>query len=184
MKSARILLIAFTTVLATSIWLTSDPASGQSQAPGYAQPATQATPYPDPYTPLARTFPSANDSEMNKLLNDEGAAEREVTKLTRQFVDTEDGTERSKIKSSLSAALEKEFDLQQKRRELELARVEAQIKKVRELMRKRTDNRQSIIDRRLDQIVREAEGLGWSSPGHLPQPYNSTPTPYAPKGGH
>jgi hypothetical protein len=31
-------------------------------------------------------------------------------------------------------------------------------------MKKRDEERKTIIDKRLDQIVREAEGLGWSPP--------------------
>ena len=63
--------------------------------------------------------------------------------------------------------MEKEFDLQQKRRDLDLVRVEARLKKVRDLMKKRSEARQSIIDKRLDQLIREAEGLGWTPPAGI-----------------
>jgi len=35
---------------------------------------------------------------------------------------------------------------------------------VRELMRKRTDAKQTIVEKHLDQLIREAEGLGWTAP--------------------
>jgi hypothetical protein len=43
---------------------------------------------------------------------------------------------------------------------------------VRELMTKRSQERKVIIDKRLDQLVREAEGLGWAPP---PGPRSGSP---------
>jgi hypothetical protein len=39
--------------------------------------------------------------------------------------------------------------------------IDAQVKKLKELVRARTENRREIVSRRLEQIVREAQGLGW-----------------------
>lgn len=113
---------------------------------------------------------------MEKLVQEEAAAEREVASLIESYAHTEGDTERSKIKSKVAAALEKEFDMQQKRRDLELSRVEARLKKVRELMKKRSDARQSIIEKRLDQLLREADGLGWTPPAGV-NLHQNTPFP-------
>jgi hypothetical protein len=107
------------------------------------------------------------DPELSKLLSAESSAEREVNGLVAEYSRKEDDKERAKVKEKLSAALSKQFDLQQKRREHELAKVEAQVKKLRELMKKRGEERKAIIDRRLDQLMREAEGLGWTPPPGL-----------------
>ena len=104
------------------------------------------------------------DPEMHPLVQEEAVAEREVVELIDSYKRTENDVERSKIKSKLAALLEKEFDLQQKRRDLELSRAEARLKKVRDLWKKRSDARQTIIDKRLDQLIREADGLGWTPP--------------------
>jgi hypothetical protein len=110
------------------------------------------------------------DPELDKLTAGEAQAAREVAKLAAEYAKTEDEAERAKIKPKLAAALSTQFDQQQKRRELELARAEAQLKKVRELMKRRGEERKTIIDKRLDQVLREAEGLGWSlPPGSRPQ---------------
>jgi hypothetical protein len=85
---------------------------------------------------------------------------RQVAKLIESYAHAETDAQRSKIKSVLATTLEKEFELQQKRRDLDLVRVKARLKKVRDLMKKRGEPRQSIIDKRLDQLIREAEGLG------------------------
>jgi hypothetical protein len=107
------------------------------------------------------------DTEMNKLLQEEAAAEQQVAKLVEAYTHAEGEAKRSGIKTNLSSTLEKEFDLQQKRRDLELKGVEDRLKKVRELMKKRNDARRSIIDNRLDQLLREADGLGWTPPAGM-----------------
>jgi hypothetical protein len=133
-------------------------------APGRQAPTTdvtqttQTTPYP------LMSGMGKKDPELDKLTAAEAEAAREVAKLVAEYKQTEDDAERTKIKTKLSAALSKQFDQQQKRRELELARAEAQLKKVRELMKKRGEERKTIVEKRLDQVVREAEGLGWTPP--------------------
>jgi hypothetical protein len=43
---------------------------------------------------------------------------------------------------------------------------------LREIMRKRSESRQTIIDKRLDQLLREADGLGWTLPPGTTAPRN------------
>jgi hypothetical protein len=128
--------------------------------------------------------PMDPDTEMNKLLQEEAAAEQQVAKLVEAYSHAEGESARSGIKSNLSSTLEKEFDLQQKRRDLELKRVEERLRNVRELMKKRNDARRSIIDNRLDQLLREADGLGWTPPAgmNLHRPgYGSSMMPKGPQ---
>ncbi len=96
------------------------------------------------------------------LYNGEAVLEQQAAGLMREYAQTEDEGQRAKVKTKLADLLNKQFDMQQKRRDQEVAAIEAQLKKLRELMRKRGENRQKIIDNRLDQLVREAEGLGWT----------------------
>lgn len=84
--------------------------------------------------------------------------------LIQQYGQTEDEQQRNNLKEQLSETLAKQFDVQQQLREHEIAKIEAKVKKLRDLITKRTDARKSIIDRRLDQLLREADGLGWNSP--------------------
>jgi hypothetical protein len=107
---------------------------------------------------------AARDPERDKLLKGEAAAAQEVQRLVKDYGRTEDDKERTKIKEKLATALSKQFDLQQKRRDLELSRLEAKLKKLRAVLMKRDEERKTIIDKRLDQLVREADGLGWAPP--------------------
>ena len=141
------------------------PASGRQQGP-----APETMPVQMLGTGSADSLWSGarpRDPELAKMIDAEVKAQQDVTKLTAAYGRTEGEDARSKVKEKLSAALVKQFDAQQKRRELELSRVEAQVKKLRALMKKRDEERKTIIDKRLDQLIREADGLGWSPPPAL-----------------
>lgn len=170
MKSARILVLVLFLGFGLSVTLL---AWGQEPLLDTGRSSSSDGQHP---SLIFLTDQRGGDAEMDKLVQEEAAAEREVSSLIASYAHTEGDTERSKLKSKVATALEKEFDLQQKRRDLELARVEARLKKVRELMKKRGDARQSIIDKRLDQLLREADGLGWTPPPgvnlHQNNPYN------------
>jgi hypothetical protein len=81
--------------------------------------------------------------------------------LVRQLGEAKDDAEKDKIKTKLTGVLEKQFDLRQKRHTSQLEELETQVKKLKELVQKRQDNRRDIISKRLDQLEREARGLGW-----------------------
>jgi hypothetical protein len=96
------------------------------------------------------------------VISDEDVAlERQVNALARQLEATESDARRDEIKAKLGEALGKQFDLRQKRHGLEIEALEARVKKLGQLVRKRQENRAEIISRRLDQLVRESQGLGF-----------------------
>jgi hypothetical protein len=95
---------------------------------------------------------------------EEAQCESDTATLVAAYGQAEDDTKRGEIKDKLAKALEKQFDAQQKRRDHELKLLDEQLKKLREWMDKRTNERQTIIDKRLEQLVREADGLGWTTP--------------------
>ena len=86
--------------------------------------------------------------------------EHESQDLAKQLGKAE-GDNREKIRTKLTETLGKQFDARQKRHEAEIAALEAKIKKLKEMVQKRQDNRREIISRRMEQLVRDAEGLGW-----------------------
>jgi hypothetical protein len=184
MKLATWAVAAATVTLTAACLVISRPARGQAQQPAGTPLDGQAVPLvvgQQPGNPFGYGVPQGGDPEMEKLLGEEAAAEREATALVDEYARTPDEEKRAKIRAKLSAALEKQFDLQQKRRDLEVTRVEEQLKKLRDLMRKRRDSRQAIIDHRLDQILRDAEGLGWTAPPGTPRVRGAGYGDYAPR---
>ena len=119
--------------------------------------AAETLPYPG--------YPAgpSGDPETMELMRQDQQLEQEVQSLVRQLADNDDDKQGSELKEKLSAALEKQFDMQQKLRELEVSRIEARVQKLRDLVRKRTDSRRKIIDNRREQLLNDAEGLGWNS---------------------
>jgi len=84
--------------------------------------------------------------------------------LAKQYVSTEKEDEKKKIRKDLAEVLAQQFDVQAKHQEQELANLESQIAKLRATLKKRQENKTAIIDRRVDQLIRDAEGLGWTAP--------------------
>ena len=85
----------------------------------------------------------------------------ETDKLARQLAKAKGDGERETVKAKLNDLLEKQFEERQKKHQAESEALEAQVKKLKELIQTRNENKKEIISRRLEQIVREAQGLGW-----------------------
>ncbi len=117
-----------------------------------SQPQTAPRFQPDDGQVLA-AYPVTKDPD--KLLA------RRTEELARKLGEVKSESEKSEIKTELAAALEKQFDLRQKRHHDEIAELEAKVKQLKDLVEKRQENRREIVAKRLDQILRDAEGLGW-----------------------
>jgi hypothetical protein len=165
MKNAMLIAASCAVILMAGILVSNRQASGQ-EGIKRGSPATSAAAGPGPggFYPVPAPGGAPRDNELLTLLSEESKAAEGGTRLMKEYAGTDNEDMRAKIKTKLGEALGKQFDLQQKRRELELSRLEARMKKVRDLMKKRSDARTTIIEKRLDQVLREAEGLGWGAP--------------------
>jgi hypothetical protein len=92
---------------------------------------------------------------------EEGSLAHEADRLARQLGEARSDADRDQLKTKLGEVLGKQFDQRQKRHEAEIKALEAKVKKLRDLVEKRQENRREIIARRLEQILRESQGLGW-----------------------
>jgi len=115
-------------------------------------------------------IPGPAASEQDRQAHEESSLAQQAASLTAAYAQTEDEALRKQTLAELASVLEKQFTLQQQRREREIAAIEARVKKLRDLLAKRETFKKQIIDGRIDQIVKEAEGLGWqggppSTPG-------------------
>ena len=115
-----------------------------------------------PPGPMGVAFGVDDDPEVAELVQAEATLANESQELVARIAEAENAQDRKKIAADLREVLAKQFDAQRKRRELELTRIENQVRKLREQIKKRDDARDTIIDRRLEQLVNEAEGLGWA----------------------
>jgi hypothetical protein len=118
---------------------------------------------------------------LKKLKTHRGAGDgpdAEVRTLLAWYAEATDEKVRIESKAAMAKLLEQQFDARQKACEAELVPLEAQVKRLRELLQKRQQARQEIVKSRLDQLLREAEGLGWPAPmgpGGPMGPYGGSP---------
>jgi hypothetical protein len=106
---------------------------------------------------------AVDDPEAAKLAQAEAEVAQEAEQLSGKYESADKPDEQKRIRAELREVLAKQFNVQHQRRELELTRIEERVQKLRDQIKKRNEARESIIDRRLEQLINEAEGLGWSS---------------------
>ncbi len=90
-----------------------------------------------------------------------GAADAEALKLARQLAEAKSDAEKEKLRDKMKEVLDKAFEERQKRHEKEIEQLEAQVKRLKEMVAKRKEAKREIIEERIKQLQREAAGLGW-----------------------
>ncbi len=144
---------------------------GSEQGPAIvALPPGQTATYfpiqtPTPYVSRLAAFEA--DPEVAELNRLDQQLEHDSRTLVNQLAESPEKDDQAgqELKDKLSDVLEKQFDAQQKIREIEVTRIEERVKKLRELINKRNAARKTIVDRRRQQLIDDAEGFGWSSAG-------------------
>jgi hypothetical protein len=118
---------------------------------------------PEPGSSVSIQAPNSGSFSFSsrQTRNGEATLARAADELSRKLGGAKSETDRSQIKTQLTEVLEKQFELRQKRHQDEIAGLEAKVKKLKDLVEKRQENRREIVSKRVDQIVRDAEGLGW-----------------------
>lgn len=107
----------------------------------------------------------ALDEETRALHEQDQAHEQSARQLIQQYRAAESGTDRSDLQEKLATTVREHFETRQQLREKELAALEARVRRLRELHDKREDAKDEIVEQRVEQLIREAEGLGWSNGG-------------------
>ncbi len=87
------------------------------------------------------------------------------TDLARQYVAAEKQEDKRDIRKKLSDALSQQFDAHIKQQQKELEDLEKQIANLRSVLQKRIGAKSTIVERRVEQLIQDAEGLGWNAPG-------------------
>lgn len=175
-KMAAIAAAALSVGGAWALVCAQEKAGGQPRSPGALGPSDHWRPVPN--LPGTATFysqqgrdgwaayavPVDNDPELAKLAGEESELAHSADEVLAQYVAAEKADDQKRLKSELREALAKQFDVQKQRREFELKRIEERVQKLKDQIKKRNDARETIIDRRLEQLTNEAEGLGWGQP--------------------
>jgi hypothetical protein len=97
------------------------------------------------------------DPEMAALEKEDEALEEQSAALADKFRAEQDQQLREKIKEKLQKIVNDHFDLRQRKRALEIERLEQQLEELRHVVQRRDELRQTIIDRRLDELINEED---------------------------
>jgi hypothetical protein len=81
--------------------------------------------------------------------------------LAKKLADAKDSDDKDKLRGQLRDLLSKAFEDRQKAHEKQIEQLEAQVKKLKDMVGKRADAKKEIIDGRIVQLQKEAQGLGW-----------------------
>lgn len=126
-----------------------------------------------PLKPLPRKSP-LEDSEDRKLTNEDGALSGKIFELTRRLKGAASAEERADAEKQIAEAVAKQFEIRQALRESQLVELEQQVKRLRTIHAERANQRDRIVSDRVQQLLREADGLGWGDAGDAPGNFGTT----------
>ena len=86
--------------------------------------------------------------------------------LAKQYVDSKKEDEKRSIRKELTDVLTQQFDQQVQKQQKELDDLEKQIANLRSVLKRRLEAKSTIIERHIEQLIQDAEGLGWNAPGN------------------
>ncbi len=99
----------------------------------------------------------ANDPELYKAMQEDFNLERQSRDLADQYRRARKA-DQAKIKEKLVEIVNKHFEVRQQLRNLEVKRIEEQLKQLRDKIDQRTKNRKDIVDKRITELTGVDEG--------------------------
>lgn len=100
-----------------------------------------------------------NDPERYEIMKQEKLLESQSRELAKGYRKATE-EEREGIRTELRSVLNRLFDLRQMNREFEIQRLEKRLEEARGNNRKRLENKESIIDLRMSELLKEG-GMEW-----------------------
>jgi hypothetical protein len=85
----------------------------------------------------------------------------EARSLAQKYAKSDKEGEKKELRKKLAEALSQQFDLHMEQQQKELEKLEKQISDLRALMEKRQEAKNAIVERRIEQLAQEAQGMGW-----------------------
>ena len=99
--------------------------------------------------------PDMADPEMFKLQREDMELEQQSRELAMQYQQSKAAPkeDREKIKKAVVDVVNKQFEVRQQRRALELKRMEEQLKRLREIVERRAKVRKDLVDKRVSELI-------------------------------
>ena len=125
---------------------------------------------PPPPPPPAKEKRPSSESVVSKITGETTtttpripAADRHVDELLGQWKAAKTDADRNRIENQLRAALVDAFHARCANHEREIEQLEAKVKELRGQLALRRQKENEIVDFRFQQLLREAQGLGWGT---------------------
>src|SRR5438876_3917501 len=129
---------------------------------GQAQPKNDFLPAPV-QVPDGQ-FRAANAYLRGPANDKQYALQVESVQLAHQIAKAENDDDKRELRKKLTHVLDQVFDGHLKEQQKELDDLEKQVARLKKLLSKRREAKETIVERRLEQLVQDAEGLGWNAP--------------------
>jgi hypothetical protein len=100
--------------------------------------------------------PERYDQRMEEKRLDEDARN-----LARQYRESDDESEKARLKDELKVLLDRIFDYRQRNRQFEIEKLERRLAELKETNQQRLDNKDEIVQRRLDQMLGRQREWEW-----------------------
>jgi hypothetical protein len=173
MKSVFGLMVALVLAGSLTLMVSAQPPPPPPAGPVIVQPAVP---------PMAWSYSAGSGNAWYQHFH----TQSEAAELARKLAKAENEDEKAQLRTKLTAMLDQVFDEHMKQQQKELDDLETQIRNLRALMKKRANAKQTIVERRIEQLIQDADGLGWNAPNapglHLQystQPLHSIAKPTA-----
>jgi hypothetical protein len=104
----------------------------------------------------------AMSEEMVALIQKDAELEAQVQQIVAEYTTGGlDSSVEGELRKKLTDLLDAQFTARQARREMEIKQIEDRVHKLREALDRRSSAKEKIIERRLNDLLTDAEGLGW-----------------------
>jgi len=128
------------------------------------QDVVQETFKPSPYANHASAKEAVPYGNIGDNQAKQYVLQSQSLELAQKYVKTEKEDEKKDLRKKLTQLLGEQFDLHLEGQQKELDELEKQVAKLKNVLKKRKDAKENIVERRLDQLVQDADGLGWNAP--------------------
>ena len=109
------------------------------------------------------TVVQVEQGEKSDLVRSEHELARRTESLARAYAQESDSAKRRELEDRLRESVDNHFAVKQQLRAEELKQLEAQLRKLQTQHERRNEARSQITRDRVQQLLREADGLGWGS---------------------
>ena len=103
----------------------------------------------------------SKDPEAYALIKKEMDYNKKLHSLMKQYKEAQDENKKKQLKSQISEVLNQLFDVRTQNRSKEISHLEEQVNQLKKMMEKRKANKKLIVERKIQEITGEMDGLQW-----------------------